>query len=452
MTKKILISLTIIGVVAAIAVGGTIAFFSDTETSTGNTFTAGAIDLKIDNESYVTDEDGQLVRSPETSWELSDLPAEGVKLFFNFHDLKPGDLGEDTISLHVNSNDAWACMSIDITATPENDCTEPEDLEDDTCEGDVGELQDELYFAFWADDGDNVYEDNELIFKEGLAKDIFDGKRWALADSQHNVWGETGPIPGGMDSQPVYYIGKVWCYGNLEKTPQAQGNNDPLVATGFACDGEPVTNISQTDEVVADVEFYAEQARNNSNFLCDEPEIIQCTGWDCLSNLEKAIFTTGRYGNQNSLAQTWELAIWERSSGSEYVRADDGSDGSSYDWTSGTAEDFSLSYNPSNGNVSFTIGTKTINWTYSMSKKFTHIIPFVKGDGNDNNTQLTNVVVDGLSIPDLDSSTTYKGTIVPLTDAQQADGITVTGKVTLNWSSNPKNELPAFHIFTMGAH
>jgi len=450
MTKKILISLSVIAVVAAVVVGGTIAYFSDTETSTGNTFTAGAIDLKIDNESYVTDKDGQLVRSPETSWCLKDL-AEG-DLFFDFHDLKPGDLGEDTISLHVNSNDAWACMSVNITATPENGETEPEALLDD--QGDQGELQDELYFAFWADDGDNVYEDNEVIFKEGLAKDIFDGTRWALADSQHNVWGETGPIPGGVDNEPVYYIGKVWCYGELMKTPLSpDSGGDPLTrGTGFTCNGEPVTNISQTDEVVADVEFYAEQARNNPNFLCDEPEIVQCTGWDCLLNLEKAIFTTGRYGNQNSLAQTWELAIWERSGGSEYVRADDGSDGSSYDWTSGTAEDFSLSYNPSNGNVSFTIGTKTINWNYGMSKKFTHIIPFVKGNDDGNNTQLTNVVVDGLSIPDLDSSTTYKGTIVPLTDAQQADGITVTGKVTLNWSSNPKNELPAFHIFTMGVH
>lgn len=45
--KKILISLAIIGVVAAIGVGATVAYFSDTETSTGNTFTAGTLDLKL---------------------------------------------------------------------------------------------------------------------------------------------------------------------------------------------------------------------------------------------------------------------------------------------------------------------------------------------------------------------------------------------------------------------
>ncbi len=44
--KKIILSLAIVGIVGAVAIGGTIAYFSDTETSTGNTFTAGTLDLK----------------------------------------------------------------------------------------------------------------------------------------------------------------------------------------------------------------------------------------------------------------------------------------------------------------------------------------------------------------------------------------------------------------------
>jgi len=47
MNKNILISLSIIGIVAAIVIGGTVAYFSDTETSKGNTLTAGILDLKI---------------------------------------------------------------------------------------------------------------------------------------------------------------------------------------------------------------------------------------------------------------------------------------------------------------------------------------------------------------------------------------------------------------------
>ncbi|OQX50332.1 hypothetical protein B5M47_03910 [candidate division CPR3 bacterium 4484_211] len=47
MSKRILTSLSIIGVVAAIVIGGTIAYFSDMVATEGNTFAAGNADLKI---------------------------------------------------------------------------------------------------------------------------------------------------------------------------------------------------------------------------------------------------------------------------------------------------------------------------------------------------------------------------------------------------------------------
>jgi len=47
--KKILLSLGTLAVVGAIVAGATIAFYNDTETSTGNIFTAGSIDLKVDH-------------------------------------------------------------------------------------------------------------------------------------------------------------------------------------------------------------------------------------------------------------------------------------------------------------------------------------------------------------------------------------------------------------------
>ncbi|MFA6338593.1 MAG: TasA family protein [Candidatus Paceibacterota bacterium] len=45
--KKIILSLAVIALTATAAVGATRAWFSDTETSTGNTFTAGTLDLKV---------------------------------------------------------------------------------------------------------------------------------------------------------------------------------------------------------------------------------------------------------------------------------------------------------------------------------------------------------------------------------------------------------------------
>lgn len=47
--KKIFISLGIIGIVAAVAISATTAIFSDEETSLGNTFTAGTIDISVND-------------------------------------------------------------------------------------------------------------------------------------------------------------------------------------------------------------------------------------------------------------------------------------------------------------------------------------------------------------------------------------------------------------------
>lgn len=205
--KKIILSTGSIIVTLGIILGGTYATFQNKNSSTGNTFATGVIDLKVDNESYVTNDDGVLVYSPQTSWELSPLAG---KLFFNFPDIKPGDIGEDTISLHVSNNKAWACMNILLTGTYENGQTGPEDLVDPTGNPNGGELQDNLYFKFWADDGDNVYEKGEYIFKRGWVKDIFNGENWTLADSNGNIWGGQG-VNAPLPPNTVKYIGKAWC-------------------------------------------------------------------------------------------------------------------------------------------------------------------------------------------------------------------------------------------------
>src|SRR3989338_7821301 len=127
--KKIITSLGVIIAAAALVVGATTAFLSDTETSSGNTFAAGAIDLKIDNESYYNG-----VLNELTSWTLADLP--NGKLFFNFLDLKPDDEGEDTISLHVNDNDAYLCMDVVLTSNDDNFSNKQE--------LDAGDLQEDI--------------------------------------------------------------------------------------------------------------------------------------------------------------------------------------------------------------------------------------------------------------------------------------------------------------------
>ena len=81
MNKKIILSLSVIGVVAAIAIGGTIAYFSDTETSVGNTFTAGTIDIGLDAKSgqAVETVSGDLDLKPsQTGWTTSVITNTGT--------------------------------------------------------------------------------------------------------------------------------------------------------------------------------------------------------------------------------------------------------------------------------------------------------------------------------------------------------------------------------------
>lgn len=255
----------------ALAIGGTGAFFSDTELSSGNTFTAGAIDLKIDNTSYYN---GALNAS--TTWALKDLTT--IEKFFDFPDIKPGDVGEDTISLHVETNDAYLCANVKLTSNDDNGCNEPEALVDGSCNNPgpgEGELAGNVNFVWWADDGDNVLEDNEKVISQGPIGAL--GTEGSviipLADSQNNIWtGGSGPAPGNT----TLYIGKAWCFGAINLAPLKQdGLNNAITPAnstgGIICDGSALNNSTQTDSLTADVVFTATQARNNPGFLCTPP-------------------------------------------------------------------------------------------------------------------------------------------------------------------------------------
>lgn len=235
-----------IGVVAVVALVASQAFFSDTETSKGNVFVAGAIDLKVDYASYYNRPvDGQ----PDFFWTLKDLSEEQ---FFSFRDVKPGDFGEGTISLHVYNNNAWACVNIIPTLNDDVSSTEPE-LEVDVPNTDSifdGELAQNMKFRIWADvcavdpatPGDNKYQpDCDKLLTEGTGPIV--PTTWALADSvSPNVF--TGLLADPMIGSNDYYLGVEW------SVPTTVGN------------------IIQTDKYEADISFYVEQARNNLQFKC----------------------------------------------------------------------------------------------------------------------------------------------------------------------------------------
>ncbi len=242
--KKIILSVAMIAAVAAVAIGATTAYFSDTETSTGNTFTAGALDLTIDSQATYN---GQTANYG--NWSLKDL-GQG-DLFFSLGDVKPGDKGEDTVSLHVNNNDACGFAKITKNVDSDVSCTEPELAEEPACTptGD-GELDENTIFTIWSDmgksndtvecanvrPGDNVYSPNcgDVQLTTGTLDAV---ENWGL-----------GKLTGGSTT----YYGIAW---------EVPGT---------------VTNNVQTDKFGADIEFSIQQFRNqyNSDKPCPVGNIV----------------------------------------------------------------------------------------------------------------------------------------------------------------------------------
>jgi predicted ribosomally synthesized peptide with SipW-like signal peptide len=300
--KKILLSLLSIGIVAVVAVYATNAFFSDTETSPDNRFTAGAIDLEIDYEGYYNKAvDG----NPNAGkWSFKNLTSEK---FFDFDDVKPGDFGEGTISIHVFNNDAWACVTIDQLSSLDNSCTEPEGVAEGGPCGSDGELANNLFFTAWMDNGNNIWDENEpLLFANqyGPASDVLNGRTYAFADSTTGG----GPLLGSHD----YFIGIKWCAGAMEIIPE----------TGvIACDGSSMGNESQTDSVTANISFYVEQSRNNPNFVCPVEPAYSLTLENKDQNYNR-LTDDGRYGvltwAGDGLTFDYDLEAWGLPASTEY--------------------------------------------------------------------------------------------------------------------------------------
>jgi hypothetical protein len=210
------------------------------------------------------------------------------KLLINFKDLKPDDEGEDTISLHVESNDAWLCMDMSLTTDDDISSNEPElgagDVQEDvnnTWDGELGNL---TRMIWWVDDGDNVLEEGETLLNGGVktVNEFFGPDRAFsadLADATTNVWtpNQLGPAVAGQD----YYLAKAWCFGTMAESRIAQdglgklpgSTNGPLVrGTGMTCNGVALGNESQTDGVTMNIAFRAMQARHNLRYTCGEEQ------------------------------------------------------------------------------------------------------------------------------------------------------------------------------------
>ena len=129
MKRKILFSLMTIALVGALIGGGIYAYFSDVETSTGNTFTAGTLNLKVGDDDPTT-------------------------VSISVPDLKPTDTGSAAtwVTKNIGSITGTLDVAIGSITNNENTLTEPESAAGDATGGATeGELGSFLEVAVWLD-------------------------------------------------------------------------------------------------------------------------------------------------------------------------------------------------------------------------------------------------------------------------------------------------------------
>jgi len=151
--KKILTSVLTIALVVTVVTGATVANFFDTETSTGNTFTAGSLDLKIDGG------DDNVVK-------------------FNLTNMRPGDQPNRSYKLQ-NAGSITGLLDIEeiVVTSYENGCVEAEvEAGDTTCDNPgegAGELQNVLGISLFVDyNKDGWFTTGDKVIFNGMMKDL----------------------------------------------------------------------------------------------------------------------------------------------------------------------------------------------------------------------------------------------------------------------------------------
>jgi len=200
MNKRILLSVMVIGAVLASVSGATIAYFSNTETSTDNYFTAGTINISVDGDS----------------------PWNNVG-HFTIEDMKPSTVHYREVILEnigVNTADIW--KKLVVTGYTDNLHPDSEDGEDPS--GNVNNIGSVIRYDMTI---------NDQVFIEEADNYVLDESAYQLP----NTWHANGRY---------IYLGRLEPGATMK------------VVQSYHMDGS-VTNWAQGDQMALDVEFYAQQ-------------------------------------------------------------------------------------------------------------------------------------------------------------------------------------------------
>ena len=220
MDKKILASLMMIGIVAAVLGGATYAVFSDTEKSVDNTMTAGTIDFAVDGEN----------------------PWNSITWSKDLGDMKPCVVHYGKFNItNVGTNPMKLWKKLTITKQEGGILTEPECVEGGGIATDTGE-------------GDGTFTCDNYTERCNLASYTLYDMNVTIGD------GDETTIIDHADQVRMDNINGVWIY--LGELPEGQSMivNQSYHLSSWAGASEPtVTNWAQGDRMTFDVELYGEQ-------------------------------------------------------------------------------------------------------------------------------------------------------------------------------------------------
>jgi len=280
--------------------------------------------------------------------QFADVPQDLEAPVIELEDVKPGDFGEVTFSIHLHNNPGYLWMTGELLDAVENGQTEPE-ADDPDEQAEVVELLDEVQVAVWHDDGDNVREEVELV---SSPHDVDQGTAITLdADESLIARGTLREVLDSLSSGVGVPI-------DADPTTEERVCF-PFSTTryfGFAW-WLPVdhANEIQTDSATFDLGFYTEQCRHNDGSgITPECDVVSGSGWGKQTQFADGVetsFARARYGD-NLASGAWELAIAEPSLPPTIDQAN-------YVWTDGATVPFTYAYDGST--ATFTLDGTTIS-------------------------------------------------------------------------------------------
>jgi predicted ribosomally synthesized peptide with SipW-like signal peptide len=374
--------------------------------------------------------------------------AEGV--MFDLNDVKPKDVGEATISVHLCDNPAFVGLTAEVTEALENGVVEPENVGEFVDDGEASELPFYVYVRAWLDtDCSNTYEaESETL--------VYQGSLAGLVEAISEAEAENGVVEGLPISEDcltpgVHCVAFDWefvCEPEDFERPSdavAEGTlGDELDAAGLPLD----PNAAQTDTVNFRIGFEAVQCRHQG-------------GGPAFRKVEGEGFGKNDAG-ADGLVEPVPLEGKIREGGSGFTVALNG-ENATENIDNGVAVPFTLSYDGTTATLLYEDpdGDVTLSDDVSLTDA---VGVTVRARGTDNYATVSNL---RLEVPSSGVDTTVGGTLDPRDNAGfpgdddqperycafldvdgLADGFTLSGDATLTYDpATASDEQPAVYFF-----